>query len=89
MRLGQLDRVLKAGVYIITGGVGKIGLALARHLASEHGAKVTLMSRRALPGPDEWARVLADGEDPMAAAVRGFKEMKGRGASCCDSGRHG
>ena len=34
------------GVYLIAGGAGGIGLALARHLAAQHGARVLLLGRR-------------------------------------------
>jgi acyl transferase domain-containing protein/acyl carrier protein len=36
----------QGGVYLITGGTGAIGLAVARHLATMYKAKVALLSRR-------------------------------------------
>ena len=45
------------GVYLITGGLGKIGLALAEDLAGRVGARLALLTRRTLPPRDEWDAV--------------------------------
>jgi acyl transferase domain-containing protein len=44
------------GVYLITGGLGGIGLAIASHLASTCRARLVLVSRSTLDGTDEGAR---------------------------------
>ena len=47
----RLPRLIRAGgVYLITGGLGRIGTTLARHLITTAGAKVGLTTRgRELP----------------------------------------
>ncbi|MCP4694068.1 MAG: SDR family oxidoreductase, partial [Desulfobacterales bacterium] len=45
------------GVYWITGGWGRIGFALAKHLARNHGARLALTGRR--PGPGALVETLA------------------------------
>ena len=42
------------GVYLITGGLGKIGLTLAEFLASKYRARLILMGRSGLPDKHEW-----------------------------------
>jgi NAD(P)-dependent dehydrogenase (short-subunit alcohol dehydrogenase family) len=45
----QAPVLRKNGVYLITGGLGGVGLALAEHLATEYGARLVLSSRNGLP----------------------------------------
>lgn len=52
-------RVKTGGVYLITGGMGGIGLEMAGHLAGTAGAKLVLVSRSALPGRETWDSYLA------------------------------
>ncbi|MES1243432.1 MAG: SDR family oxidoreductase [Acidobacteriota bacterium] len=42
------------GVYLITGGVGGIGLVLARHLAREAKARLVLTRRTPVPPREDW-----------------------------------
>ena len=42
------------GVYVITGGLGGIGLVLARHLAERAGARLVLVGRSPLPPREDW-----------------------------------
>ena len=48
------------GVYLITGGLGNIGLALADHLARTVQARLVLVTRSALPARASWPDCLAD-----------------------------
>lgn len=47
------------GVYVITGGLGRIGLALAGYLARNHRARLLLLSRTNLPERRAWERLLS------------------------------
>jgi acyl transferase domain-containing protein/thioesterase domain-containing protein len=53
-------RLEEGGVYLITGGTGGIGLAVAGHLAGEFKARLVLVSRSALPPEAQWQDVLKD-----------------------------
>lgn len=44
----------KEGCYLITGGLGGIGLAIAEHLGRKWDAKLILISRRKLPSKSKW-----------------------------------
>ncbi|MCA1568555.1 MAG: SDR family NAD(P)-dependent oxidoreductase [Acidobacteria bacterium] len=52
--LAQEKLFRPGGVYLITGGLGEIGSATARVLASEGQAKLALLGRTALPGREQW-----------------------------------
>jgi acyl transferase domain-containing protein len=62
------------GVYLITGGLGNIGLLLAAHLARTVQARLVLTSRSPLPEREKWAGVLAAARDEMA--VRRIREVQ-------------
>jgi len=49
------------GVYLVTGGLGGVGLALARELAAACAARLVLLGRRALPPREEWDESLEPG----------------------------
>jgi acyl transferase domain-containing protein/thioesterase domain-containing protein/NADPH-dependent curcumin reductase CurA/NAD(P)-dependent dehydrogenase (short-subunit alcohol dehydrogenase family)/acyl carrier protein len=56
------------GVYLITGGLGGLGLEVAGHLARTVRAKLILVGRRRLPPPAQWGRPQAD---PALAEILG------------------
>ncbi len=62
------------GVYLITGGLGGVGLALSRYLAREWGARLALLSRTALPPRDQWQR-LVHAEDQSALLRRQLRQL--------------
>ncbi|OYD96055.1 polyketide synthase [Nostoc sp. 'Peltigera membranacea cyanobiont' 213] len=51
-------RLRKGGVYLITGGLGGIGLAVAEYLAQTVQAKLLLLGRSAFPNRDDWEQWL-------------------------------
>ena len=59
-------RLRREGVYLITGGLGGIGLALAERLAREWQARLVLVGRSALPARHLWGELIAD---PSTAPV--------------------
>jgi len=48
------------GVYLIAGGSGRMGLAIAEHLAASGARRIVLMSRRGSPPAEDAARRLRD-----------------------------
>jgi acyl transferase domain-containing protein/thioesterase domain-containing protein len=59
-RPGQA-RLERSGVYLITGGLGALGLTVAEHLAREFQARLVLVGRSALPPEAQWESALRDG----------------------------
>ncbi|AKT41226.1 type I polyketide synthase [Chondromyces crocatus] len=50
----------EGGVYLVTGGLGGVGLSLATALAERARVKLVLLGRTALPARATWERALAD-----------------------------
>jgi acyl transferase domain-containing protein/acyl carrier protein len=67
VRLGEsieeTPRLKEEGVYLITGGLGGIGLVLAEYLAKTVKAKLILTGRSSFPARDEWSDWLATHDD--------------------------
>ncbi|BAY41880.1 beta-ketoacyl synthase (plasmid) [Nostoc sp. NIES-2111] len=70
------------GVYLITGGLGGIGLEIAEYLAQTVKAKLILISSSAFPSKDEWKDWLAtqDEEDKFSSKIRKLQELEQLGA---------
>ena len=65
-----VQRLRKGGVYLITGGLGGVGLALARHLSKTWQARLVLLGRTPLPERGEWARIAEAADQPLALRRR-------------------
>jgi len=63
-------RLREGGVYLITGGMGGVGLALARHLSHAWKARLVLLGRTPLPPRGEWARIASSLGEPAALRRR-------------------
>ena len=59
-----VSRFREGGVYIITGGLGGIGLALAERIVADHRGRVVLMGRTSVPDRQYWQQIL---DDPLAS----------------------
>ncbi|MGW5019744.1 SDR family NAD(P)-dependent oxidoreductase [Streptomyces cacaoi] len=59
----EVPALREGGVYLITGGLGGIGLALADRLAREFRARLVLVARTGLPPRSEWPVSASDGAD--------------------------
>lgn len=57
---GLFERLRAKGTYLITGGLGAIGLEIALDLSRRVKARLVLVGRSEFPGRDEWDRLLAD-----------------------------
>ena len=53
-------RLERGGVYLLTGGLGGIGLVVAEHLAREFKARLVLVGRSTLPDEAKWEAALND-----------------------------
>lgn len=92
---GTAGRLEEGGVYLITGGLGGIGLELADFLARRHHARLALVGRRELAPRAQWAALAAraDGspESRMAGRLLAIEAAGGRvacfSADVCDRER--
>lgn len=67
------------GVYLITGGLGRIGRTLARYLVEQYQAKLILTSRTGLPPRPEWTQWLTAANE-TSERIRFVQEMEDQGA---------
>ena len=76
------SQLKQGGVYLITGGLGGIGLHLAQTLAKTHAARLILGSRSALPDKQAWQTWLDShpATDPTSAKIRKVQAMEANGA---------
>lgn len=63
-------RLRERGVYLITGGLGEIGLILAEHLAKRVQAGIALLGRSAFPPREAWGSWLDTHPDDEATSRR-------------------
>jgi len=75
-------RLREGGVYLITGGLGGVGLELAEYLARTVNAKLILLGRSALPEQYEWEGWLAThgDDDPISVRIRRALRLLSTGA---------
>jgi len=67
------------GVYIITGGMGGIGLEICKYIASRAKANLVLINRTALPGRESWDGIIKSGGKGKLygkiSAIRSMEEI--------------
>ncbi|MHC5747806.1 MAG: type I polyketide synthase [Nostoc sp.] len=75
-------RLKKGGVYLITGGLGGVGLVLAEYLAKTVQAKLILLGRKDLPEKYQWQEWLAthDEQDSISRKIRKLQGILALGA---------
>ncbi|MEW5985068.1 MAG: SDR family NAD(P)-dependent oxidoreductase [Chloroflexota bacterium] len=75
-------RLRERGVYLITGGLGGIGLTLAEYLAQTVRARLILTGRSTFPTRDKWGRWLDthDEQDPTSRKIWKAQELERLGA---------
>lgn len=75
-------RLREGGVYVITGGLGGIGLVLAEYLAKTVQAKLILIGRRGLPERSQWTQWLAthDSQDKVSQKIQKVQTIEELGA---------
>jgi acyl carrier protein len=68
------------GVYLITGGLGHIGLVLAEHLAKQVQARLILVARSMVPPKSEWNNWLLTQSDPTSQKIMRLQQIERAGA---------
>ncbi|BBD60568.1 beta-ketoacyl synthase [Nostoc sp. HK-01] len=75
-------RLRKNGVYLITGGLGGVGLALAEYLAKTVQAKLILFGRSPFPQTHEWTQWLSthDAQNIISQKIQKLQNLQAFGA---------
>jgi acyl transferase domain-containing protein len=84
LRLGErppAPPITPGGVYLITGGLGGLGLRVAKHFAElRRGVRLALVGRTALPPRKQWPSVLDRADSKAAAQVAAVLDLEACGA---------
>ncbi|MEQ1873207.1 MAG: SDR family NAD(P)-dependent oxidoreductase [Ilumatobacteraceae bacterium] len=72
----------RGGVVLVTGGLGGIGLTVARQLYESVAARLVLVTRTALPPEDQWPELkrTLDADHPLLARIQGLAALRAAGA---------
>lgn len=72
----------QGGVYVITGGLGGLGLGFSRHLAKVAQAKLVLIGRSGLPPKAEWKQWLSshDEQNLLSTKIKQVQALEELGA---------
>ncbi|MGD2088421.1 MAG: amino acid adenylation domain-containing protein [Candidatus Aminicenantes bacterium] len=78
----EASRLKQEGVYLITGGLGGLGLELARYLAKTVKARLVLTGRHPLPPRHQWQELLdsSDAGEDIITKIRKVQELEALGA---------
>ncbi len=79
---GGNPRLREQGVYLITGGLGGVGSALAEYLAQTVQAKLILLGRSPFPDQNEWSKWLSTHaqQDITSCKIRKLQNLEALGA---------
>jgi acyl transferase domain-containing protein/acyl carrier protein len=77
-----ITRLRQNGVYLVTGGLGGMGLTLAQYLAQQVNARLVLIGRSRFPDRDQWDRWLSthDNDDKISVKIMKVRDMETSGA---------
>jgi acyl transferase domain-containing protein len=77
-----ISALRQSGVYLVTGGLGNIGLTLSECLASALHVRLALLTRSKFPRKQEWKGWLAahPAEDPTCMKIRRLQDIEKSGS---------
>ncbi|WP_438431722.1 SDR family NAD(P)-dependent oxidoreductase [Gorillibacterium sp. sgz500922] len=64
------------GVYVITGGLGGMGIEVSKYLASRKRVNLALLSRSAMPPREEWDRIVRDNSRMNAKLIQRIQSVQ-------------
>lgn len=75
-------RLREGGVYLITGGLGGVGLTLASRLAETRRARLALVGRSGLPPREQWQHILeqSSSDDSQRQRIAAVLALEAQGA---------
>ncbi|MDB6121032.1 MAG: 6-deoxyerythronolide-B synthase, partial [Pedosphaera sp.] len=82
VRRMTIPSVRPGGVYLVTGGLGGLGLEIAGYLANKAPIKLVLVGRTGLPRREDWEKILAatDTGDKVHRAIKQVQMLQAGGS---------
>jgi acyl transferase domain-containing protein len=82
LEAGATSKLRDRGVYLISGGLGGIGLILAQHLATSVRARLVLVTRSAFPAKSTWEQWLEmhEANDPTSSIIEKLTQLEVQGS---------
>ena len=75
------ETIKEQGTYIVTGGLGGVGLLVAKYLSNFH-TNIVLLSRSSFPDKEEWDGLLNNSSDEkLKMKIRSIMEMEDKGTN--------
>lgn len=73
--------IKNSGVYLITGGLGGMGLQIAKSLAAKNNVNLAFINRAPLPERNQWDAILLTNEDQKQSdAIKAIREIEATGS---------
>ncbi|MDP4146687.1 MAG: type I polyketide synthase [Bacillota bacterium] len=73
--------IKEQGVYLITGGIGGLGLEISKFIASKNKVKLALINRSSMPARETWDDILRAAENKkMCRAIKAIRRIEVNGA---------
>jgi acyl transferase domain-containing protein/acyl carrier protein len=69
------------GTYLVTGGLGAVGLVVARWLAQRARANIVLVGRGVVPPRAEWGRAIDTGDDERSGTLQALLDVEAAGGT--------
>ncbi len=68
------------GTYLITGGLGGVGLSIAKRIAQEKSCNLILLGRTDLPAGDQWQSIVQEGTHPKREVIEELIKVEQSGS---------
>ena len=67
------------GVYLVTGGTGRLGLEICKYLAKDRQVRIVMINRSALAERNRWDDIMNGPDTRAASIIRTIREIEGNG----------
>ncbi|WP_144687046.1 type I polyketide synthase [Acetivibrio clariflavus] len=77
---GNNVQIKNEGVYVITGGLGGIGLEIAKFIASKNNVKLVLINRSKLPDRKLWSHINESKDEKLYKVIKAIEAIESNGS---------